>query len=334
MIVFQKQTRLDKEVELVALFGTGLIGIPICREINKHAEYNSHFLPFDWSNPDKSRQDAAKIFAHLSDLFSSRPDITLSSGKIAFVWTAGKAGFTASEKDIIDELINFNIVLDLVRKMEESFPSITVLFHLLSSAGGLFEGQRLVHNSTKPHPKRYYGQLKYDQETRLSQLNGRVVKKIYRPTSVYGFTGSLQRMGLISTLVSNGIRNKVSTIFGSLSTLRDYVLNDDIAIYVKRNLFYNSPLEGTSIHLLASGKPSSIYEIRHFVEQVLGRKIYMRFHSTPETDNTTDITVNSSALPVSWTPTDVKSGIRHVQENILSGKAYEIPVNQPKMVGK
>jgi NAD dependent epimerase/dehydratase family len=328
MIVFQKQTRLDKETKLVVLFGTGLIGTSVCKKINKQAEYSSFFLPFDWNSPDKSRQDATRIFAHLSSILFSSPNATLSSSKIAFVWSAGKAGFTASKKNMVDEVISFDIVLDLVKKIAESFPTIKIFFHLLSSVGGLFEGQRLIHDTTRAQPKRYYGQLKYEQEKRLLKLKGGVVKKLYRPTSVYGFNGFHQRMGLISTLVSNGIKNQVSTIFGRLSTLRDYVLNDDIGAYIEKNLFHDCTPGVTTVHLLGSGKPSSIYEIRHFVEQVIGRKIYLQFHSTPETENTTDITVNSSALPVAWTPTDVKCGIRHVKESILSGKVYDIPVNK------
>ncbi len=319
MIVFQKQTQPDKEIQLVVLFGAGLIGSSVCNKINKLGEYSSTLLPFSWNNSAQSRQDANKISLYLSSILASYSTDILSSGKIAFIWTAGKAGFTASETDWHDELANFNTVLSIVKHIAEQFPEPLLLFHLLSSAGGLFEGQRLVHNSTPPKPQRYYGQLKYDQEKALEQLSRRITKTIYRPTSVYGFTGASQRMGLISTLISNGIKNKVSTIFGSLSTLRDYVLNDDIATHIRNNLFIKHTNEDVFFHLLASGKPSSIYEIRCFVEQVLGKKIYLQFHSTPETDNSTDITVNASALPPAWTPISVKNGIRCVHEKILSG---------------
>lgn len=321
MIVFQQQPRPSEGPKIVVLFGTGLIGSSVCNSIKRQTGYCSTYFPFDWNCPDQSRRDAAGIFQHLSSILASYSQGNLAASKIAFVWCAGKAGFTATKKNMDDELISYQIVLDLVRKIRENFPGSKIIFHLLSSAGGLFEGQRLIHVKTSPQPKRFYGHLKHVQEQRLTELDGEVAKNVYRPTSVYGFIGSGQRMGLIPTLIANGIRNKVSTIFGGLSTLRDYVLNEDVGDYIGKKLFHGCAAGHPAFYLLGSGKPSSIYEIRHFVDQVIGRKIYLEFRATAESDNQMDITINPSALPVDWSPTNVKCGIRLVKEGIIAGKA-------------
>lgn len=81
------------------------------------------------------------------------------------------------------------------------------------------------------------------------------------------------------------------------------------------------------MHLLASGKPSSVYEIQNIVEQVIGKKIYLKLHMTTDTENSTDITENSSALPADWSATDIKIGIRYVKENMMLGKANTMLVH-------
>jgi nucleoside-diphosphate-sugar epimerase len=172
---------------------------------------------------------------------------------------------------------------------------------------------------------RHYGELKYEQENCLQNQEKCIVKVIYRPTSVYGYVGPGQRMGLIPTLISNGIQNRPSTIYGDSSTLRDYVFNENIGAYIVKNLFNASSKRKINVHLLASGKPSSIFEIQNFVEQVIGKKIYLNFHSTAETENTRDITVNSSALPADWSPTDIKIGIRYVKDMLISGNSIKLP---------
>jgi|MTBAKMStandDraft_1061839.scaffolds.fasta_scaffold03458_5 UDP-glucose 4-epimerase len=324
MIIFQRKDRRGKEFKIILLFGTGLIGTSIYNSINRQAVYSSSYFPFNWNCPEQGKKDAAGIFQYLtSDFLVSCSHY--ASSQIAFVWCAGKAGFTATKKIMNDELISYGTVLDLVRRIKESFSGSKIFIHLLSSSGGLFEGQRLINDESVPQPKRFYGHLKYVQEQRLMELNDEIAKKVYRLTSVYGFVGPGQRMGLIPTLIANGMRNKVSTIFGSSSTLRDYVLNEDVGFYIKKKLFHDCGSGNTAIYLLGSGKPSSILEIRHFVEEVIGRKIYLEFRKTSQTENTLDITLNSSALPVDWSPTDIISGIRLVKEGIISGKVSRVP---------
>jgi nucleoside-diphosphate-sugar epimerase len=317
MIVYQEPSEANSGSRVVALFGKGLIGSSVCNCIEQQLNYSSILFPFDWHCLEQCKKDSATIYNYLSSILVSHS--VRSGAEVAFVWCAGKAGFTATAKEMISELATYSVALDLVCALTDNFPTVKIIFHLMSSAGGLFEGKRSVHGKTLLSPMRYYGILKHEQEKRLSQLSGKITPKIYRPTSVYGTVSTPDhRMGLIPVLIVNGMRNEVSTIFGSLSTLRDYVFNGDIGAFVTRHLFTEMSEGDSGIYLLGSGKPSSIYEIRHNVEQVIGRKIYLVFHMTRQTENDRDITVNSSGLPADWVPKDIKTGIRLLKEYIIS----------------
>src|SRR5262249_7810010 len=144
-------------------------------------------------------------------------------------------------------------------------------FHLLSSAGGLFEGQRFVDTSAKPAPRRPYGEAKLAQEERTAKLRPEVATSIYRPSSVYGFSGAGGRAGLVNTLIENTRKHCPSHIFGDSDTVRDYVLASDIGNFIAGRM--SLPIERSRTFLLASGKPSSTQEILKISEKVMGRPL-------------------------------------------------------------
>lgn len=313
MIIYQNSPRQGETLKLVLQFGNGLIGSTVLNSLKRLTEYSATYTTFDWENQPALDQQASKIFQHISNILDSSTD-----SSIAFVWCAGKVGFAATALDMDDELKSYDVVLNLVKKITASYPECKIIFHHLSSAGGLFENQRLIDSTSLPLPLRFYGQLKLGQEKKLLDSLPVSQTRIYRPTSVYGYTGAKSRMGLIPTLVLNGLQNNTSTIVGNMSTLRDYILNEDIGHYIVRFLFKELATGQSNTFLLASGKPSSISEIKYFVEQSIGKKIYLKFHMTEETANQSDITVNFSSLTPGWAPTDIKSGIRQVKEKIIS----------------
>jgi nucleoside-diphosphate-sugar epimerase len=319
MLLIRHQCSQSMKPSIVLLFGTGLIGSSITRGLQKRGKTYCQELSFDWSDYDQGKLDADTIFSRLVSMIDPNLTDSDSADAIAIVWSAGKAGFFASQEDIEHELDSYRIVLALLERVRQQFWRQNIAFHLLSSAGGLFENQSMVDETTAPLPKRFYGHLKYEQEKLLTQLDEAITKHIYRPTSVYGYSGLGQRMGLIPTLISNGIQNKTSTIFGSLSTLRDYVFNDDVGDHIAESIGSYNQSTGTIIQLLASGKPSAIFEIQHFVERVIRKKILLNFVTSPETDNATDIVVGSSGLPASWQPIDVKTGVQRVRDLMMAG---------------
>ena len=318
MILVQHHCSQSTKRSVVLLFGTGLIGSSILKGLRQSGETTCHECPFSWNEANQRTRDAEGIYSRLIGTVESDGNCGGAPNSIALVWSAGKAGFFASQEDIDRELESYHVVLSLLEKLSLRFPTIKVECHLLSSAGGLFEDQGLVDISTQPSPKRLYGHLKYEQENLLAKLDSDIAKYIYRPTSVYGYSGPGKRMGLIPTLISNGIQNQTSTIVGSLNTLRDYVFNDDIGNHIAAQICSEERMTETDIRLLASGKPSSIFEIQHFVERVIRKKVLLNFLASPETDNATDIVVGSDVLTENWNPIDVSTGVRCVKDLFMA----------------
>ena len=238
----------NTEVSVAAIFGVGLIGTHLVRNLYQCNYKAAHRLPFSWQNPSHRKKEKADILNCIRSLVKKNIAQNLSRGglyalpsqaginpattnRIDFIWSAGKGGFGMKQSDTLREMNSFSEVVEMAIAMLRENPSCLVRFHMLSSAGGLFEGQRNVNTASLPAPRRPYGSLKLSQEKILDDCNG-LIRFIYRPTSVYGFAGLNHRLGLIPTLLWNGSKNKVSTIFGAPETLRDYVWADDIGAFM------------------------------------------------------------------------------------------------------
>ena len=78
------------------------------------------------------------------------------------------------------------------------------------------------------------------------------------------------------------------TIWGRLTTFRDYVWNQDIATYVAKRLASEHFLDH-KVEYLASGKPASIREIISTIELTLDAKIEFQ-NTIGDLQNHLDIT--------------------------------------------
>ena len=311
MIEVRFEHRSDRQPghRALLLFGHGLIGREILFALRLGPFYlTERHHPFSWAEPELWSDELAEIYS------SCRP----SSGtedtprRIDIVWAAGRAGFGGTEAHLADELDAYRRVLDLANRLSNSEPPVQVVFHLISSAGGLFEGQRLVDVDTVPAPRRPYGSAKLAQEQALS-AQGRIASHIYRPSSVYGFNDRSNRVGLISALISNGFRQRVSRIFGSYQTIRDYVYAADIGRYVAGQVFGDAAIVSRT-HFLVSGKPSSILELLQFAKIATGRQLYLQLDPYPS--NADNITFARNVMPLQWQPTDLGTGLQATARKI------------------
>lgn len=309
MIIFQRPVigLGQRSRHVVAMFGMGLVGRAIATSLLRLSDWTSQEFAFSWNDPSQRMADGKQIEQFL--IGTTPPPAgydVYRVGRLDIVWAAGRAGFASSQAEVEQELEAFQDVLKLSERLCQQAPTAQHAFHLFSSAGGLFEGQRQVTRETTPAPQRPYGTLKLEQEKHLAATPQEVAKLIYRPSSVYGYSGTGLRVGLVSALVQNGIRHRVSRIFGEPHTIRDYVLASDIGTFLAKHL--TGPPSNSQIFLLASGKPSSMFEMLHKIEQAVGRKLYCQFDSQPS--NASHISFCKSALPVSWHPTGLDTGIR------------------------
>ena len=303
--------------DIFAVFGLGLIGSALVSALKSFAPAREQRLDFDWVNPEMQATQVGLLEHRLDQTMTS----TTAPARVHFIWSAGRAGFRSSKKETALELESFRRVLDLTERTALRFPDVPVTFCLMSSAGGLFEGQRQVTRKTLPSPANPYGFLKLEQERLLLESSAPLRKGIYRLTSVYGPLRPDQRRGLIGTLVVNGLRQRFSQIVGFMSTLRDFVSVEDIAAYLTQKLRSDIGVGHDSISVLGSVKPFSIFEIRKIVEDTLRHKIYVGY--SLQSSNSEDITFSPDVFPTDWHPSDLKSNVRRLYSEALSrGSAF------------
>jgi len=204
------------------------------------------------------------------------------------------------------EVRAFEKALAFSHQLLRRIPGARHSFHLISSAGGLFEGQKHVDRTSLPRPRKPYGRAKLQQEQMLARLPAQVRKMIYRLSTVYGFSGKGVRCGLVNTLIQNSIRRQPSHIVGNALTIRDYVLVSDVGKFIASRL---QDVDASSRLLtLASGKPTTIFEVLNRIENIVGRKCFYAFEDV--STNTTDISFSPAILPEFWFPTDLGTGLR------------------------
>lgn len=293
---------LNERRKIIALFGEGLIGSSIVGALPR--QFTLESIPFDYDKPEEQASQLRGITARILQLSADIPE------DLYVVWSAGKAGFSATESDAEAELAIYRRILDFACSCA-NLPSIkNCSMYSTSSAGGLFEGQKLVTPSSKPNPLRPYGRLKLAEEEMLLSSSERIQKKIFRLSTVFGPMKKGFRFGLISTLIYNGVCHKVSRIVGNSASLRDYIWNIDVGRHMVRELLDNSSDPKTVLVHLASGKPTSIDEIKHIIEKILNKKLFITFIDANE--NSSDITFSKTILPGNWQPVDIQTAAQSI----------------------
>ncbi len=277
----------------VCLFGLGLIGRSVLRGLLAADHFDVEEVPYAWLDPEQQQAQREQIARRVSGV-ASRVDV---------VWSAGRCGFAAEQSALEQEHQAFVSVVAFAESLGQHLP---VHFHLFSSAGGLFEGITLVGAQTVPRPRRPYGEAKLKMERRL-ESSDIANRSIYRPTSVYGFHDGSERIGLVTAAIRSGFRGTTLKVYSRADTLRDYVLSDDIGQFVARKIVQGSAGKN---YLLGSGKPTSALEVIRFVEQALGRSLYLQF--ALEVSNAKPITFQRNQLPDDWQPVSLDQGVRAV----------------------
>lgn len=317
---------LDREVgglaggtrQVIALFGVGLIGTSILRAMEGVGRVRGYSRPFTWGRTGRRSAESESIVETVRDLAGGSGQ-SCEIGQFDVVWCAGKGGFASTDEELASELEAFEAVVGLSTRLYEGMRDAKAAFHLVSSAGGLFEGQRWIGETTAPAPLRAYGRAKLSEEEMLGRLPGYVRRVVYRASSVYGYTVH-GRVGLIPTLIQNGMNNRTTRIFGGTDTVRDYVFGDDVGDFVAGEVIAAG--RGSRTIILASGKPTSMTEVIQRVEFRLGRRLYVQFEPNPS--NARPNSVRPSALPWGWHPTPLEVGIARTAGRIQDAFLYAV----------
>jgi len=254
MIILQakRQSR-----DFIVLVGLGLIGSLIFKQL-----LATHKVLAEAPAAGYSRESGRKLAAHAqSTLNQSR----YSVGRLDYIYAAGAAGFFSSAEQMNQE---YDYALSVTEGLVSTLHFEILVGHLVSSAGGVYEGCKHITQNTKAAPARPYGESKLKLEKAFSSLFDHLM--IYRPTSVYGYLGSGYRRGLITQLIWDAQHQSTTPIFGALHTLRDYVWAGDIGHHIHAKIASQESDSQTMI--LASGRPVSVFEILHKLEKYLLRR--------------------------------------------------------------
>ena len=293
---------------ITAVFGQGLIGSAIVRNmvLSDHKPIQS--LKLDWESfrVDTTIYRALKdcLYSTIEHAFKRSPEDQF----INILWAAGKSGFASDEVAVGADLNSFSTLLRLIEEIHHTHQSCPIRFFHFSSAGGLFEGQSCITPESIPSPIRPYGRMKLSQEQALLSCSVDMKRTIYRPSSVYGPVRLNHRMGLIPTMILNGLRQTVTSIYGFDTTLRDFVWVDDIARHVCDEI--SNPVVQDSITTLHSGRPISLYEVRSIIERRLNKKLLVRF--CPVQSNSRDITFGHRCSKTTWRTTSLDVAVQQI----------------------
>lgn len=293
----------------VVVFGSGLIGGQLQEVFKKEGGWHLSQYTYKW---DDAVQRNKQLSVISSDIRHVTHDQKNSKHKLDVIWAAGKAGFSATQEEMDEEFSAFIQVFAHFEKLSASHYLGQAQFHLISSAGGLFEGQRLVGSQSEPDPQRPYGVSKLKQEEVVLKDQQRIIPVIYRPSSVYGFNRLGDRIGLIAALLRNASQDAETVIYGHLTTLRDFVLADDVAHFIHAKVMRPNRQKG--VYLLASGKPSSMVEVISKASRIENRNIRLRY-AFGDT-NVADNTFRPDGLPEGWRTTPLRQGMSKVSKRI------------------
>ncbi len=291
----------DCSSSIIWLFGSGLIGGAISNALESKFAYIKNEIEVTWGAYDQINSTVKKIIESTESLSKNKDFI-----KVTIVWAAGSTGFYSTIRQTDNEYLFFQKMLDLL-----IIKSNTFLFNFIffSSAGALYEGKVDIDYNTDICIKRPYGTLKFKQEEYLRHKKEISSLLILRPSSVYGFIDNkIARSSLISTVLYNALSNRLSTLYGNLYTLRNYIWVEDVANFVIKKYFHFE----NEMYILAGPKSHSIIEIKKEVEKVAKKKVYFKLNSLIE--NESDIVFANNILPLEYKNTTVSEGIQKIMQ--------------------
>lgn len=287
---------------LALIFGLGMIGSSISQSLQRLGYARHPDIPYDWKNAARRAQAQQKI-SMLCRALAPGPC------NLAVIWSAGDATFHSSDREAAEEQTIFTESVGVIQNLRESLKPVQFGFHFISSAGGLFEGQRAVDFDSAPAPLRPYGRLKLAQEEALSSSFDSRELACYRPSSVYGPMVQNPHKGLINNLINNGHHARVTVLDAHVMALRDYVFSHDIGQFVARCVRSGRLGEnGRPERFLVSAKCSSIFEVVRKIQRVLNLKLRVRYDAN--FGNSRDITFSARTLPAGWRPVSLDVGLK------------------------
>jgi nucleoside-diphosphate-sugar epimerase len=243
----------------VAIFGqTGLIGNAIKNE------FHDNF--FDVQISQWNQPEIISTWSQLTSLASS------SNLPIDLVWAAGAANNSSDESVLKEEMRIVDALIEQVKKLPSNLRSL----NLISSAGSIYAGSKVVFIDAKtvPVPNSLYGRSRLIIEEKFMALANSIgiPLNVYRLTNVYGYKNKIkQNSGLISHLINANLTRKELNIFVPLYVEQDYIDVEFVAKNIHSNIT-NNKNDSNRIQIYCRNQSHSIMELISIIDKFMGRK--------------------------------------------------------------
>jgi nucleoside-diphosphate-sugar epimerase len=256
----------------VVVLGRGQIGSAVVASLQKHDVVGQWFGSTDWSSP----RDAARSTMH------SLEQVPPTGLQTCVLWAAGAAGMSSTEEYCERSLDTMVHVVEAMRRSPKWRPAV---LHVIGSAGATAVGvprwsTGMVRAAEADIP---YVRLKIAEEAYACGLSD-CDAIIHRVSSVYGPPGRPGRSGMVTVLVRNAAQNVTTPIFGSWSTLRNYVHADDVGSSVAESII--RPAD-PCVRILASRRSHTISELVKHVVDARRRPVPIRLIRAANADHIT-----------------------------------------------
>ena len=301
-IIFYKD-KTQNQNRAIVIIGIGLVGSAIYSNLKKRITDTCIDCKIDWSNAEVASLILTKNLT---------TNLTTKIDRIDWIWSAGKAGFSALEQEVKNEYNIFLSCIESIKNFQNNFyPKSTHIFHLISSAGGLFDGQLVTSIKDLPYPKSLYGKLKLDQEGIIKDL---FHYNIYRLSTIFDYYKKNCRIGLIAALIKNTVCGKITTIVNP-QTQRDYVWADDMADFILQKVLENYDTFDSSVFFIVSGKPTTIFEIISSIQKITKNKVLQNYNWDDKNSET--ILFSPCIKPKNLRSTSMDVCIRNIYKKVL-----------------
>jgi nucleoside-diphosphate-sugar epimerase len=191
---------------------------------------------------------------------------------IDLVWAAGAANNSSDESVLKEEMRIVDALIEQVKKL----PSNLRTLNLISSAGSIYAGSKVVYIDAKtvPVPNSLYGRSRLIIEEKFMALANSIgiPLNVYRLTNVYGYKNKIkQNSGLISHLINANLTRKELNIFVPLYVEQDYIDVEFMAKNIHSNITNNKSVSN-QIHIYCRNQSHSIMELISIIDKFMGRK--------------------------------------------------------------
>lgn len=278
----------------VLVLGEGQVGAAVVASLRLRRSRDEWSWPTNWSTPAR----AARSIVDGLDAIGPSPET------FVLVWAAGAAGMMSTADYCERSLETMQEALLAVRGHRHADP---VAVHLIGSAGAAAVGRPRWSGKDDPPPRGAapYVQLKQAEERLVRGMPGWETV-IHRATSVYGPPGRPGRTGMVTTLVWNAARNRTTPVYGSWSTLRNYVHADDVGADVADAILHPS---GSQVRVLAAHRSHSIAELVGLIAESRRRPVPIRLLPAANAEH---LTIDPGAVAPTFSPRPLETAVRQM----------------------